>query len=92
MSGTLQLTEHQTWALTIALELEQAGWLGAAKYLRGRHFPRINWNDPAVRAATKQGFNDMLRIHHGSVPPVPATPAPQPQVITPTIRPDQTTS
>lgn len=85
----LTLSEHQNWALVIALELEEAGWVGAARFLRLKHFPTIPWDDPAVKATTSEGFQRLLRIHHGSIPPT--APAAQPTLIKPAIRPDQTT-
>ncbi len=56
----LNLTEHQSWAVTIALELEQMGWIAPAHALRKKHFPNLPWD-------TVQLF----RVHHGSVPPMP---------------------
>lgn len=75
MNGTdLYLTEHQQWAVTIGLELEQMGWLAAANALRQKHFPYLPWNDPRVRAVTHKGWEALFHLHHGSMPPY--TPAP----------------
>lgn len=97
----LELSEHQSWVLNIALELEQMGWVSAAHALRRKHFPYLNWDDPKVYACTARGFEALLRLHHGSKPPMSdfAKPSPAPavhhgppltpQVIAPAPRPDQ---
>lgn len=87
----LTLSEHQNWALVIALELEEAGWIGAARFLRLKYFPTVAWDDPAVKAVTQEGFQKLLRIHHGSLPPTPS-PTVSPQPVKVQIRPDQTTA
>lgn len=64
----MNLTERQQWALTIALELENNGWIGAANYLRVRHFPELPWYQED-RTCTHAGWVKLFRIHHGSLPP-----------------------
>lgn len=86
----IELTLMQNSALLMALDLESDGWIGAANHLRKKHFPTVPWDDPAVKATTKEGFQRMLRVHHGSLPPV--APAAQPTLVKPVIRPDQTTA
>lgn len=70
----IELTQAQSNALLVGLELEQMGWIGAAHALRKKHFPYLPWDNPKMRGCTAQGFEIMLRIHHGSLPPY----APQP--------------
>lgn len=65
----LSVSTHQQWAVTIALELEQVGHTEAADYLRHKHFPTLPWKQ-ATRPVTNEGFEAMLRVHHGSLPPV----------------------
>ncbi len=82
----ITLTAEESAAVTIALRLEQAGWIAAAHWLRLHYFPKLSWKE-APNPTTHAGWTQLFRAHHGSLPPLPA---PQPQVITPTIRPDQT--
>ncbi len=96
----LNLTESQQWAINHALELEEGGWLAAALYLRKRHFPSLPWDDPRPHGVSRRGFEAMLRLHHGSNPPLsefahaPKTPvhhaAHPAQPFTPAPRADQT--
>ncbi len=70
----LPLTEHQQWALVIGLEVEELGWIAAANALRRKHFPYLPWETVAPKHgnATHRGFETMLRLHHGSKPPLDA--------------------
>lgn len=73
------LTEQDQWSITLALRLEQAGHLLAARWLRDQIKPLkgVDWEE---LKKTHIAVQDLFRIHHGSLPP-----------ITPSIRPDQTT-
>ncbi len=70
------LTEHQQWAVTIALEIEIMGWVGAANALRRKHFPNLPWDkvEKVHGACTHQGWANLFAIHHGSPPPWPILP------------------
>ncbi len=76
----IALTEHQQWAVTIALEIEIMGWVGAASALRRKHFPELPWDkvEKAHGAATHQGWINLFRIHHGSLPPFAPAPGRRP--------------
>jgi hypothetical protein len=65
------LSERQQWAIVFAQDLENDHWIGAANHLRRKYFPHLKWDDPKVRGCTAKGFEELLRIHHGSVPPIP---------------------
>jgi hypothetical protein len=62
------LSERQQWAIVLAHDLENDGWTGAANHLRRKYFPHLKWDDPKAHVTAK-GFEEMLRIHHGSLPP-----------------------
>lgn len=61
----MQLTEKQQWYVTIALELENAGYFSAVAFLRAK-IPDINWKEPV----THTNPENILRAHHGSNPPL----------------------
>ncbi len=69
----LALTEHQQAVVTIALELETMGWIAPAHALRKKHFPNLPWEAVAKThgATSHAGWIHLMRVHHGSVPPMP---------------------
>lgn len=93
MGGILHITELESHTLTIALDLEYAGFTAAAGYLRNRiKALRPIWEAQAEEdkaARPRVPATDLFRVHRGSLPPQPAA---QPTLIQPAIRPDQITS
>lgn len=71
---TLQLSVLDQCAITLALDLEHAGYVTAAAYLRSTVKPLqgLNWDDPVVRQSLNTP-SDLLRIHRGSTPSVQTT-------------------
>lgn len=67
MSNTIKLTEKEQWQITLALELEDAGFIAAAQYLRDKVAVSkdIKWNDDPKKHTA---WENILRVHHGSNP------------------------
>lgn len=90
----IPLTPGEQHDLTIALALEEAGFVGAADWLRKRIVRlRPVWTPTKEERLAKPHINpdDMFSHHRGSKPP--HIPTPMPRVEThskPAIRPDQT--
>ncbi len=70
----IELTPLQNAVILVALDLETDGWVGAAHHLREKHFPHLPWASVAKThgATTHSGWVNLMRVHHGSVPPMPA--------------------
>lgn len=62
----------------VAARLERAGFIEAAKWLLAQ-----KWG------VDDKGWETLFRVHHGSLPPYPAS---RPVVYTPAPRPDQPTA
>jgi hypothetical protein len=75
MGAHITLSERDQHALTIALQLEMAGYTEAATYLRGtiEVLRGISWTD-LPRATSREGWEELFRYHRGSLPPTPPSP------------------
>lgn len=78
MSGTLTLSTADQWRVTLALELDNAGFHAAADYLR----KRVTQLDDvwAAQAAEDRAAlshlntpSDLFHLHRGSTPPAPTS-------------------
>jgi len=73
MSGTIELSSHDQARLTIALELDHAGYADAAKWLRSRVLPLrdVKWDEEVLPLVPSHvNWADVFRAHRGSLPPV----------------------
>lgn len=96
----IPLTPAEQTRLTVALELENAGFHESANWLREQiaTLRGIKWHEVAEKNEKKPldsaGWERLFRIHRGSLPPQSPSQIshlnPLPQSITPTIREDQT--
>lgn len=99
MSGTIPLSPEEQTRLTVALELEDAGFQEAAKWVRTHilSLRGIVWKeDPSESPLSidPKSWEELFRIHRGSLSPVsqPPTVLPPPSMVSPKIRPDQITA